>query len=157
MGEGKREGEYLKGDEKQEDVVIVMEGKVEEKLKIEVKIEGEESLRKIGEGSLIFRPKIVEIVSKVDKEGVEVGEEYTFSVDKPNIFIGDGLAILREFNGAILKKVDGIAIGNEEEKVNVGVGTFKLTYEVTVNDKKYEEIVEVRVEEMQLRKKVAMQ
>merc|ERR1711916_218475 len=52
--EGKREREYLKGDQKQEDVVIVMEGKVEEeKLKIEVKIEGEEKTRELAEGAIL--------------------------------------------------------------------------------------------------------
>merc|ERR1711916_221349 len=115
-------------------------------------IEGEDNLRTLTEGSIALRPKIMEIRSKIHKEGVEKGVEHLFALNKLNVLIGDNLKLSKELKGTILKKVNRTVVKNDEEKVDLAIGTSILTYEVSVAGKKYEEAVQVRVEESPISK-----
>merc|ERR1711916_391404 len=82
------------------DVVIVMEGKVEEeKLKIEVKIEGEEETRELAEGAILWSPTIKEVRVKIYKEGEKEGGDLKLVVGKENVVLGEAIELLSEHEG----------------------------------------------------------
>merc|ERR1711916_370840 len=95
--EGKREGEYLKGDVNKEDIIVVMGGKVEEeKLRIELKIKEEEVTRKLVEGAILWNPTIEGVRVKIYKEGEEEVRDLKLNVGKENVVLGEAIEVLRE-------------------------------------------------------------